>query len=357
VLVGAAVFAVVRALPRFLSKPPAAVLKASGRIEGREVTLAPKDIQGRVKRLLVDEGATVTKGQLLAELDAAQLEARAASLTAALAHIDVEIGQAQLDVNLTAKSTEASVAAAEAAVASAKARITRARAVLANASADYQRARSLFQQAVISRRELDQAEMALQTGEADVEAAQMDRQRAVADLALAHASKDTVALKRQQVRALQESRRSSEAQLAEAQANLAERQIIAPVDGTILSRPVEVGDVVNAGSPVFQLVDLDRLYLKVYIPEPDIPKLKLGDAAEVFVDAFPRHAFHATVSKIFDQAEFTPKNVETAEERLKLVFGVELAFANPDRLLKPGMPADCVIHWAAGGSDDSRHVP
>ena len=135
---------------------------------------------------------------------------------------------------------------------------------------------------------------------------------------------------------------------------LAERQIVAPTDGTILSRPVEVGDVVSPGSAVFRMVDMGRLYVKVYIPEPDIGKLRLGDPAEIAVDAFPNRRFAARISKIPDEAEFTPKNVETAEERLKLVFGVELTFITPDDVLKPGMPADCVIHWRPP-AEESRH--
>ena len=197
--------------------------------------------------------------------------------------------------------------------------------------------------------------MALRTSEADVSAAEKEVARAEASVALARASADMVGLKRQQIRALQESRRSAAARLAEAEANLAERLIVAPANGTIVSRPVEVGDVVSPGSPIFQLVDMRRLYVKVYIPEREIAKLRLGAPAEVFVDAFPNRSFPARVSKISDQAEFTPKNVETTEERLKLVFGVELTFVNPDSLLKPGMPADCVVHWqstAPSGTGD-----
>ena len=197
--------------------------------------------------------------------------------------------------------------------------------------------------------------MNLQTTEADVEAAEKKVARAEAELTLARASKDTIALRQQQVRALQASRQAAVAQLAEVEANRAEREIVAPSNGTILSRPVEVGDVVSPGSPVFVMVDMSRLYLKVYVPEPDIAKLRLGDPADVSVDAFPHRTFAARVSKISDQAEFTPKNVETADERLKLVFGVELTFVDPNRVLKPGMPADGVIHWVASGSDGARH--
>jgi HlyD family secretion protein len=357
-LLAVATLAISRAWPQMFPPPAAPAIIGSGRIEGREITLAPKDIQARVKRLLVDEGQTVTEGQLLAELDAPQIEARHAAASGTVANLDAQIAQASLDVAYTAKNSVASIAAAEAAVSGAQAHVVRARAVLLNARTDYERAVRLLAQRVISQRECDQVEMAFRTSEADVDAAEKDYARATANLALAHASADTIALKRQQVRVLQEGRRTGLGQLAEVQASLAERQVIAPANGTILSRPVEVGDVVAPGSPIFSMVDMSRLYLKVYIPEPEIAKLRLGDPAEISVDAFPNHRFPARISKIHDQAEFTPKNVETADERLKLVFGVELTFVTPDKVLKPGMPADCFIYWRASAATqaaEARH--
>lgn len=332
-------------LPNLIQKPPANVIEASGRIEGRDVTLAAKEIQGRVKNLLVDEGYKVDKGQLLAELESQQLDARFAVLAANLAHIDSQIQQASIDVGFTIKNSAASIAAAEAAVSVAAAKLLRSEAVLANNKAEYERQAGLFQEGVVSRSILDQATMNYQTGAADTEASGKDVVQAKANLVIAETSRDTIELKQQQLRSLREARRAAAAQLAEAQANIEERKIYAPVDGTILSRTVEVGDVVNPGSPMFVMVDLNRLYLKVYVPEPEIPKLKLGDLAEVRVDAFPGRTFPARISKIYDEAEFTPKNVETKEERVKLVFGVELTFVQPDPALKPGMPADCIIRW------------
>ena len=339
-----------RVLPGLLRKPPQNVVAASGRIEGREVTLAPKEIQGRIQRLLVDEGQSVKKGQLLAELESKQLEARFSSLAANVANLDQQIKQASIDVTYTTKHTTAAAAAAEAAVSSAKAHLARGKAVLENAGVERDRALGLYGEQVIPKSVLDQATMTYETSVADVNAAEKDLSQAEANLAVAEASKDTVGLKLQQLRALQESRRAAEAQLAEARANLGERRIYAPTDGTILSRPVEVGDVVSSGSPIFVMVDMNRLYLKVYIPEPEIPKIKLGDEAEITVDAFPGRTFAARVSKIYQQAEFTPKNVETKEERVKLVFGVELTFVKTEGILKPGMPADAAIHWKAAPS-------
>jgi HlyD family secretion protein len=330
--------------PGMIQPIPADVIRASGIIEGREVTLAPKEIQGRVRSLLVDEGYKVRKGQLLAELESQQLDARFATLAANVANVDSQIKQASIDVSFTSKNSAASIAAAEAAVNAAASRFARSRAVLNNNKAEYERQAGLFQEGVASKSVFDQATMNYQTSVADADTAEKDLGQAKANLALAEASQDMIAVKQQQLRGLQEARRAAVAQVAEAQANIQEREIRAPVDGTILSRTVEVGDVVNSGAPIFVMVDMSRLYLKIYVPEPDIPKLRLGDSAQVTVDAFPGRTFPARITKIYDQAEFTPKNVETREERVKLVFGVELSFAPPNPALKPGMPADCAIH-------------
>ena len=143
--------------------------------------------------------------------------------------------------------------------------------------------------------------------------------------------------------------REVRAQLAEQQHYLEEMTVRAPGAGTVLVRTVERGEWVQPGTPLFTLVDLNQLYLKIYVPEPDIGKLALDQHARVYVDAFPQRFFPARVSKIASEAEFTPKNVETREERVKLVFAVELALAdNPQGVLKPGMPADAVVRVAAG---------
>jgi HlyD family secretion protein len=143
--------------------------------------------------------------------------------------------------------------------------------------------------------------------------------------------------------------REARAQLAEQQQYLDEMTVRAPTDGTVLVRTVERGEWVQPGTPLFTMVDLNQLYLKIYVPEPDIGKVVHDQEARVFVDAFPRRFFPARVSRIASEAEFTPKNVETREERVKLVFAVELALdENPEGLLKPGMPADAVVRLEEG---------
>jgi len=143
--------------------------------------------------------------------------------------------------------------------------------------------------------------------------------------------------------------REARASLAEQQRYLDEMTVRAPTAGTVLVRTIERGEWVQPGTPLFTMVDLNQLYLKIYVPEPDIGKVVHDQAARVHVDAFPQSFFPARVSKIASEAEFTPKNVETREERVKLVFAVELALDdNPGGTLKPGMPADAVVRLEDG---------
>ncbi len=116
--------------------------------------------------------------------------------------------------------------------------------------------------------------------------------------------------------------------------------ITAPVDGVVLARNIEPGEVVLSGATAFTLGQLEHLTITVYILENRYGEVKLGDQARVSVDSFPDQTFDATVMRIADQAEFTPRNVQTAEGRQTTVFAVELSVQNPAGLLKPGMPAD-----------------
>ena len=134
---------------------------------------------------------------------------------------------------------------------------------------------------------------------------------------------------------------------AVARANAADTRIVAPFAGTVLKRLVERGEMVAPGTPLVTLVDLGRLHAKVYVAEAELGKVKLGDAARVWTDAVPGRAFAARVVEVAQQAEFTPRDVHTRDERTKLVFAVKLAIDNPDGVLKPGMPVDGQIRWVA----------
>lgn len=354
VLIIAAVLTVLLSLFWFIrgqliKKIPEGLIVASGRIEGREVTISPK-IQGRIKALYVDESDSVKKGQLLAEIVSDQLDARYLNAKENVSLLKAQVEQAALDITFTGKNTTASINAAEAAVNAAKAQVEKARAALDKTQKDFERYSSLFKEGLVSASDFDRAKMQYETGLADVNSAEKEMKRAEANMDAALASKDIVDIKRKQLQSTEANYRAAVARMQEVYADLQETKIYAPSDGTVLSRPVEDGEVVNPGTPLYVMVDINKLYLKVYIPEPDIGKIKLGNEAKVFVDAFPERAFNARITKIYEQAEFTPKAVETREERVKLVFGVELSVENPEGILKPGMPADAVIRWKEGTS-------
>lgn len=171
-----------------------------------------------------------------------------------------------------------------------------------------------------------------------VEAAQAEAEAARDRLALLEAGPrpDQVDAARAQVA-------EAEAALIQARARLADTRIEAPMDGVVLRRNLEPGATATPGTPMLTLVDLQSLWLRAYIPEAELGRVRLGQRARITVDAFPREPFEGRVSEIGSEAEFTPRNVQTQKERVNLVFRVKIAVVNPDGRLKPGMPADAVI--------------
>jgi len=132
----------------------------------------------------------------------------------------------------------------------------------------------------------------------------------------------------------------AETQLAVLDLQIDKLTVNAPMDGVVLTRSVQPGEVVQAGMTVMTIAKLDTLKITVYISEDRYGEVKLGDSATLSVDSFPGETFNATVTRIADQAEYTPRNVQTKEERQTTVYAVELSVENPDGKLKPGMPVD-----------------
>jgi HlyD family secretion protein len=188
------------------------------------------------------------------------------------------------------------------------------------------------------------------TLEAKVGAAESQFQIADANVALAEAQ-----VKGLEMGATPEQVAAAEAQVELARAALEVLQVQvdqftleAPISGLVLERPVQVGEVAMPGAPQMKLGSLDRLTLTVYVPEDQLGQVRLGQPVSVTVDAYPERTFAGTVTFIANQAEFTPKNVQTKEERVSMVFAVKVSLPNTDHALKPGMPADAVLLEAEG---------
>lgn len=212
----------------------------------------------------------------------------------------------------------------------ARAAEAQARAQLEGARLNLQVVRELYSDRLMSKQQLEQARTQYRTALENAAAA-----RARLQLLLAGARKETIQAARAQV---EQARGALEA----AKATREYLTIRAPISGRVVLKVAEQGETVMPGMPIVRIANLDSVWLRVYVPEPNM-RVKLGDRAEVVADAFPEKRFEGKVTEIADKPEFTPKNVQTKEERVKLVFGVKITLANPRRELKPGMPADATI--------------
>ena len=312
------------ALPGCADRDPG--VTGSGTVELDEVDVASQ-IGGRVERLLVDEGDSVRVGDTLAVLDQgeviAQLEARAAEAAKAVAQLR--------DLQAGARAQELDAARAQLESATAQWRLLEAEAA---------RAETLYQRQVIAQAELDRARAARDAAAAQRVAAQRQY-----DLLQAGSRAD-------QIRAAREAEASARAQLEAARSRVHELVLRAPIDGVVLLRNLNLGEVAPPAVPVVTLGNPERLWVRVYIAAPFIGRVRRGDSAEVRVTGI-RRPFAGRVVEIASRAEFTPRAALTEEERANLVFGVKVAVDSGGGALKPGLPADVRIHAApvdgAGG--------
>ena len=372
---------VVRAL--FPAAPPTQ-LPVSGRLEGYQSDLGAK-VGGRIVWVAVREGAVVRAGQVLVRLDDAQARAQAAAAAAAVEAAEDRARQAQATLAVLASQIHetalggeqatadtsgriaqaiASATAARAQVAQASAVVQQAQATVAFASADQVRYDALSRTGDISVQRAQQADTAYRTA-ADAVAQQRDAltaarrnaTAAVGALNIAQSTSYNAPIHAAQVVTLERQQHEAQAQIAAAnadagqaramqraaQASLSDLTVHASSDGTVIARAVEPGDVVAPGRTLLSIVDLDHVYLRGYVPEGDVGRIRIGQAAHVLLDSNPKHALDARVGEIDAQASFTPENVYFQQDRVQEVFGVRLDVRAPRGYAKPGMPADALI--------------
>ena len=324
---------------------PEGLIQANGRIEGDSVSVASK-FPGRLGKVFVGEGDQVTQGQVLAQLEDTQVQARVAQARQALTAAQSQLAAAQSALETARKEVPLSINAATATVARADANQAKAEAAEQQASRDAQRFQRLAEKGSVGTQRAEQAQLALTTARTDRNSAGTAVEEARQQLSLAQLGWDHVRSKEREVQALQAQVGQARAALDDAQSVLSDLTIRSPIAGVVTNKIRDVGEVVSAGAPLYDVVDLDKLYLKVYVPESQIGKVRLHAPAQVFTDAFPDRPFPATTRYISSRAEFTPKEVQTADERVKLVFALKLYLdANPEHRLTPGMSADAVIRW------------
>jgi HlyD family secretion protein len=291
------------------------------------------------------------------------------------------VPQAEVAVSWQDRTVREAIAAAQAQLSAAQAQLAAARSALVKAQEDLRRTKQLFAQGAVAEQQVDAAQTAYDAAAAQERSAREGVAQARAVLATARANEMQVEIKRQDVQVSrqgvaqaraalknvqsgyvviaqrQQDLAAAQASLAQARANLryvelvaGQNTITAPVNGVVLTRNIEPGEVVAPGAAIYTLIDPQDIWLRVFIPEDQIGKVRLGQSAGVTVDSFPGRIFSGRVEEISSRAEFTPGNVQTKEDRVKLVFGVKIRLENRGGSLKPGMPADAEI--PLGQSED-----
>jgi HlyD family secretion protein len=306
-------------------------LNLSGTIEVTQVDLAFK-IPGRLMERIVDEGDTVAAGQVVARLDdvdqklrVARAEAQAASAQAFLAKLE-------------SGSRAEEIAGARARLQQARAAARAAESRLKLALDDLARSKDLRAQEVISQQKFDELQTMYET-------ALNSRQEAVARVQSAKANLDLVLAgpRKEEIEQARAQADAAEQALAQARQQLTDTVLKSPSDGVVLSKAAEPGAYLNPGTPVITVGRLDQVWLRGYINETDLGRIRLHQPARVTTDTYPGKAYPGRVSFISDMAEFTPKAVQTYQERVKLMYRVKIDLDNPRQELKAGMPADAVI--------------
>jgi HlyD family secretion protein len=327
------------------SRLPVGLIQANGRIESDVVNVSSK-VAGRIVRLGAREGDTVKAGAAVIQLDDRSVTAQLQQAQSALATAAARAEAARVSLAVMGKEVPVSIAIAEANLAAAEAAERRALAAEQQDERDAGRAQRLLQDGTVPQQTAEKADLAWRSSQDQRVAAQAHRAQARQSLEDARLGPDRIRAKHADLLSLEAARDESSARVAQAQTAVDDLRVTSPVDAIVTSRFANLGEVVNGGMPLLELVDLDRLYLKVYVPEKDIGRVRRGLPARIHTDAFPGAPFEATVGYIGSRAEFTPKEVQTPDERTKLVYEVRLYLdRNPDHKLTPGMPADAVIRW------------
>jgi membrane fusion protein YbhG len=292
-------------------------IDASGTLEAVEVKVSAK-VPGQIEQLFVDEGSQVKQGDTLSILDHSTQEIQWRQ-----AQAGVELADAQYKL-LRNGARQEDIQQGEDA-------LKQLESSLKVATDDYNRMKDLYAAKSISKQQFDNAESKYVITKAQLNSAKEN-------------------LKKLQNFARPEDLEAAKARLDQAKANadllrkqINDAYIVAPVSGIVTNKPVEVGELVGVGSTIVTISQLSTLNLMIYVSDSDLGKVKLNGNADIVIDTYPDKTFPGRIVYISPVAEFTPKNIQTKEDRTKLVFGVKLEVDNKDGILKAGMPADAYV--------------
>jgi HlyD family secretion protein len=352
----------------------------SGNLELTQVDISFK-IAGRLIERTVDEGTWVKKGQLIARLDPVQLKQQTLRDKASILNAQSNYQQLETTISYQRATLESDIAARQAELNQANAQldallsgsraqdiqqsaaaVNDAKAQLQLAQQDWERAQRLFKNEDISRQQYDQARTKLDSTQALLRQAEeryslvkegprkedIAAQRAMvarAQAALQTAEANRIELKRKEQELVQRKAviEQSRAQAGISEAQLSDTEVYTPIDGVVLVKSAEPGEVLGAGTTIVTIGDLEHPWLRGYVNETDLGRVKLGQKVKLTTDSFPGKIYWGTISFISSEAEFTPKQIQTKEERVKLVYRIKIDVDNTSHELKNNMPVDAEI--------------
>lgn len=306
---------------------------ASGTVEAMDADLG-FSAPGRVAEVGVREGDRVRRGDVLARLDASELEARKSA------------AEAQLEAARAALS-ELEAGARSEDVAQARSAVRAAEEQLEDARRDLARARTLHEGGAVSREALDKAETRYEVTASQLEQARQRLQALEAGPRI------------ERIRGQRAAVAAAEAQVGQVTAALENAVVTAPFDGRVTTRHRDPGETVQPGQPVVTILDPDDRWVRIYVAENRIGAVRIGQRAVITSDTYPEREYGGRVVFIAQEAEFTPRNVQTREDRVKLVYAVRVEITgDPDYVLKPGTPADVrLVSESGDGSEAGARAP
>ena len=279
-VVAVLVFLIIREQNNRNAPDPPGQVSATGTIEVTDIDIAP-EVSGRLIRMTRELGEKADSGTLLAEIDVEELRIRINEIEAGFASLEAQIEQARIK--------------------------------LENLNTNLKRVKNAYEAGAVTKSQYD-----------DI-----------------RTERDYV---RQQIRTLETQKESLTAQKETLLTQISNSKVYSPVTGWITSKNYEPGELAMPGASLYTLSLLERTYINVYVNETRIGAIRLGDSAHVMIDTYPERRFKGKVDFISPEAEFTPKNIQTKEERVKLVFELRISLPNPEHRLKPGLPADVIIY-------------
>jgi len=335
-----AVIVTASAIYYLLSTPRSSDLVLIGTVDSNQIIVSPQ-MQGRIAKLLVDEGTQVKRGDLIAVLDPSELEAQARAAAAMIDSLRSQVSATQATRAATQGSTSSNVVNAQARLQSARAQLLQAEATLQRTESDSRRVIALAKQGVASDQDRVQAESNLKAQQATVEslreqvsAAEADLNTALANIHQAHAAESTVQSTRGQLA-------NAEAQLKEAEVRLGYTKIYAPVSGTVSVRAAREGEVLNAGQPIVTLVDFSDTWVRAAIPETESDHIGIGDTLRIRLPGGT-----VTLGKVFfksPEADFaTQRDVSRRKRDIRTIV-LKVRLDNPQNAYVPGMTAEVLV--------------